>query len=239
MLSPPNAGEVNDQTYSHAKFNAPWVTHDGTGDSRVYLVGVRNRGNGSRSTSPQSYHVSFRNSHAWKGVTAPNLNTQSTPYQLLGSAIFRSAGLTIAESRAVQVRVNGVNLAGAGAPSYGFYCANEVQNNDFADHHFPLDSSGNLYRGFRQDSVGGANLRDQSAGQPATTADPTPYRVNYFKETNESEDKWADLSGLTKTLAKGTSIPASYTAIYTGDYVRGVQAAVRRRDEPDDDACRL
>ena len=222
---PYNAGETNDQTYSHAKFNATCVTHDGTSDSIVYLAGVRNRGNGSRSASPQSYNVSFRNSDTWKGVTALNLNTQNTSYQLLGSAIFRKAGLTVAESRAVQVRVNGANLAGAGAPAYGFYVANEVQDTGFADHHFPLDSSGNIYRGFRQDSAGGANLRDQSAGQPAATAAPTPYRVNYFKQTNESEDKWADLIGLTKTLAKGTSIAASYTATYTGDYVSAVQAA--------------
>ncbi len=222
---PYNAGETNDQTYSHARFNATWVTHDGTGDAIVYLAGVRNRGNGSRSTSPQSYNAAFRNSDAWKGVTALNLNTQNTPYQLLGSAIFRKAGLTVAESRAVQVRVNGSNLAGSGAPSYGFYCANEVQDTDFAGDHFPLDSSGNIYRGFREDSVGGANLRDQSAGQPAATADPTPYRVNYFKQTNQSEDKWADLIGLTKTLAKGTSIPANYAATYTGDYVTAVQAA--------------
>jgi Lamin Tail Domain/CotH kinase protein len=222
---PYNPGETNDQTYSHARFNATWITHDGTGDSIVYLAGVRNRGNGSRSLLPQSYNVAFRNSDAWKGVTALNLNTQNTPYQLLGSAIFRKAGLTMAESRAVQVRVNGANLAGSGAPSYGFYVANEVVNTDYADHHFPLDSSGNIYRGFRQDTVGGANLRDQSAGQPAATADPTPYRVNYFKETNESEDNWADLIGLTKTLSKGTSIAASYTATYTGDYVSAVQAA--------------
>jgi hypothetical protein len=222
---PYNAGEVSDQTYSHAKFNATWVTHDGTGDSIVYLAGVRNRGNGSRSALPQNYNVTFRNSDAWKGVTSLNLNTQNTPYQLLGSAIFRKAGLTTAESRAVQVRVNGANLAGSGAPSHGFYVANEMVNSDFAAHHFPLDSSGNIYRAFRQDPVGGANLRDQSAGQPAATADPTPYRVSYFKQTNQSEDDWSDLIGLTKTLAKGTSAPATYTATYTGDYVSAVQAA--------------
>jgi hypothetical protein len=221
---PFNPGEATDQTYSHAQFNATWITHDGTGDACVYLSGARNRGNGSRSTQPQSYNVDFRQDDTWKGITSLNLNTQNTPYQLLGSAIFRKAGLTMAESRAVQVRVNGQNLAGSGAPSYGFYCANEVQNTDFADHHFPLDSSGNLYRALRQDSSGGANLRDQSGGQPAATADPTPYRVNYFKQTNQSEDKWSDLIGLTKTLAKGTSA-ANYTTSYTADYVAAMQAA--------------
>jgi hypothetical protein len=126
---PFNPGEANDQTYSHARFNATWVTHDGTGDALVYLAGVRNRGNGSRSLLPQSYNVAYLNSDTWKGITSLNLNTQNTHAQLIGSALYRKAGLTMAESRAVQVRVNGANLASSGAPSYGFYAANEVQNN--------------------------------------------------------------------------------------------------------------
>ncbi len=221
---PFNPGEDTDQTFSHAKFNATWVTRDGTGEALNYVTGVRNRGNGSRSALPQSYNVSFANIDTWKGITSLNLNTQQTPYQLLGSAIVRKCGLTMAESRAVQVRVNGLNLAGAGSPSFGFYCANETQNSDFVDHHFPLDSSGNLYRGQRIDGIGGANLRDQSFGQPAATADPTPYRVNYFKETNTSEDSWADLIGLTKTLAKA-SANASYVPTYSGDYLTSIAAA--------------
>jgi hypothetical protein len=222
---PFNPGEVNDQTYSHAKFNSTWITRDGTSNRVIYLAGTRNRGNSSRSLLPQSYNVSFLNDNTWKGETSLNLNTQNTPYQLLGSAVFRKAGLAMAESRAVQLRINGANLAGSGAPSYGFYCANETQNSEFADHHFPLDSSGDLYRARRVDTVGGANLRDQSGGQPAETADPTPYRVNYFKETNESEDKWADLIGLTKILAKGTSA-ADYTTTYTADYVNAIEASI-------------
>ena len=224
---PYNAGETNDQTYSHAAFNATWVTLDGAGPALNYLSGARNRGNGSRLSLPQSYNIDFTNEHTWKGVTSLNLNTQQTPYQLLGSAVVRRSGLTMADSRAVQVRVNATNLAGAGSPSFGFYAANEVQDSDFADHHFPLDSSGNLYRGQRIDTLGGANLRDQSASQPAATADPTPYRVNYFKQTNSSEDKWADLIGLTKSLAKGTAA-ADYSVTYSvsaADYETTMLAA--------------
>ncbi|MEO7317738.1 MAG: lamin tail domain-containing protein, partial [Chthoniobacteraceae bacterium] len=222
-----NAGETNDQTYSHARFNTTFVSRDGTGSKLRYLSGTRNRGNSSRYASPQSFNLTFPNADGWNGVHGVNLNTQNTPYQLAGSALFRKAGLATAESRAVQLRWNAVNPAtGTAAPAYGFYVCNEAEDSDFVDHHFPTDSSGNLYRALRQDSVGGANLRDQSAGLPAATADPTPYRVNYFKHTNTSEDKWADLIGLTKTLAKGHSIAATYATSWDADYVTSVQAAV-------------
>ncbi len=220
-----NAGETNDQAYSHARFNATFVSRDGTGMKMRLLSGLRNRGNGSRSSSPQSLNVQFANAGSWNGIHALNLNTQHTPFQLFGSSLMRKAGLVMAESRAVQVRVNATNAAGAGNPAYGFYSCNEVQDSDFCDHHFPLDGSGNLYRGFRNDSGFGADLRDQSAGQPAASADPTPYRVNYFKETNVSEDKWVDLIGLTKSLAKGHS-NAGYVPSWDADFVTSVQASL-------------
>ncbi|HEX2749288.1 MAG TPA: lamin tail domain-containing protein, partial [Verrucomicrobiales bacterium] len=220
-----NPGEATDQTYSHARFNCSFVSRDGTGVKLRYLAGARNRGNGSRSASPQSLNLQFSNAEPWNGVHGLNLNTQHTPFQLFGSALMRKAGLVMAESRAVQVRLNAANAAGAGTPSYGFYACNEVEDSDFADHHYPLDSSGNLYRGFRNDNGFGADLRDQSAGVPAATADPTPYRINYFKETNVSEDRWADLIGLTKALAKGHST-TGYAATYDADFVTAIQSAM-------------
>src|SRR5262249_32944918 len=50
--SPAAPFPTTDQTSSHAKFNATWITRDGTGESFVYLTGVRNRGNGSRGLLP-------------------------------------------------------------------------------------------------------------------------------------------------------------------------------------------
>lgn len=220
-----NAGETSDQTYSHARFNGTFISRDGTGMNLQYLAGTRNRGNGSRNTQPQSMNIQFPNGDAWNGIHGLNLNTQHTPFQMFGSALMRKCGLVMAESRAVQVRVNATNSAGTGNPAYGFYSCNEAQDSDFCDHHFPLDSSGNLYRGFRNDSGFGADLRDQSAGQPAATADAAPYKVNYFKETNVSEDQWADLIGLTKTLAKGHST-AGYAPSWDADFVTSIQATV-------------
>lgn len=224
---PFNPGETNDQTYSHARFNTTFVSRDGTGTKLRYLTGARNRGNGSRISQPQSLNLSFSNSDGWNGIHGLNLNTQNTPHQLVGSALFRKAGLAMAESRAIQLRWNAANPAsGTSAPAYGFYVCNEAEDSDFADHHFPTDSSGNLYRALRQDAVGGANLRDQSDNPNPALADPTPYRVNFFKHTNASEDKWADLIGLTQTLAKGHSVAATYALSYDADYVTAVRAAI-------------
>lgn len=214
-----------DQTSSHAKMNSTFISFDGTGSQLRYLAGTRNRGHGSRSEQPQSLNVAFTNQVTWNGITSTNLNTQNTPFQLFGSVLYRQAGLAGPDSRVVQVRVNAVNpTSSPAAPAFGFYCCNEVEDSDFADHHFPLDSSGNIYRGQRIDSTnGGADLRNQSNNTNPALADPTPYRVNYFKDTNASEDKWADLIGLTQVLSKGHAA-TNYTATYDADFVPAMQS---------------
>ena len=50
--------------------------------------------------------------------------------------------------------------------------------------------------------------------------------MNYFKHTNTSEDKWADLIGLTQKLAKGHSVTATYATSYDADFVTAIQSAV-------------
>ena len=179
-------------SFSHAQFNATLVSVDGQGTELRYLVGVRNRGNGSRGKSPQSFRVNFRNDEHWKNVAAINLNSQYTHSQLFGSVLYRRVGLPTQSARPVQVRVNNRNLASSGPPSYGFYVCNEVLNSEFANHVFPLDSSGNLYRGIRLRAPG-ANLHYEGES-------PDPYRENYFKHTNTSEDDWTDLIRLTHIL---------------------------------------
>ena len=235
-----NAGTIpfpptSDQTLSHARFNATWISHDGTGAKLRYLAGPRNRGNGSRSAQPQSFNVQFPNDNTWNGQVNINLNTQHTPWQLFGSAIFRKADLPAPESRAVQMRVNGGNPTSAGAPSYGFYVCNEFQNSEFADHHFPLDSSGNIYRSqrlFEGTTAGGTNIPN---GGDLAKIVPAPgetmslvdlYKLNYRKETNVSEDNWDDLIGLTGALAKGHSgASVNDPTTYDADYVTRIEAS--------------
>ncbi|MGH8048066.1 MAG: lamin tail domain-containing protein, partial [Chthoniobacterales bacterium] len=220
------------QTYSHARMNATFISFDGTGSEVRYLAGVRNRGNGSRDAQPQSFNVGFTNADPWSGHVSINLNTQETPWQLFGSALFRKAGLAAPESRQVQLRMNAANPASsASEPAYGFYACNEVQDSEFADHHFPLDSSGNIYRGQRVDqtSPSGKTALDGASllyiipgvGEPLSLVEL--YKLDYFKETNASVDDWSDLIGLTQALAKGHS-DASFNATYDADYVAAVSA---------------
>lgn len=190
--SPSAPYDTSDQTRSHAQFNATFISVDGAGTTVRYQAGIRNRGNGSRSASPQSFRVNFPNDSDWKDVTAINLNSQQPHAQLFGSALYRHAGLPTQEARAVHVLLNGEDLAVANPDPFPYYVCNEVLDSDFIDRQFPHDSSGNLYRGIRL-TGDGANLAYEGE-------DPDPYRENYFKRTNTSEDDWTDLIELTGVL---------------------------------------
>ena len=228
-------GETNDQTFSHARFNACFISVDGTGTDVRYRVGIRNRGNGSRSRQPQGLNVAFPNDDPWQGATQVNFNTQYTPYQLLGAVLFAQAGVPAPQSRAVQVRWNATDPAAAGgSPSYGFYACNEAWNSDLTDHRYPTDSSGNLYRGirlFEGTTSGGTSVPNGgdfskiTPGTSETLSLVQLYKLNYQKETNTSEDVWTDLIGLTAALAKGHSGTLYTDAVtYDSDYVSAVRA---------------
>ncbi len=192
----PQPSPFSDQTRSHAQFNATFISQDGTGTELRYLVGVRNRGNGSRTKSPQGLRLHLRNDELWNRVSALNLNSQYTPSQLLGSGLYQRAGIPAAGSRPVRLRVNNRDLETAGSPNFGFYVANEVINSEFAARVFPGDSSGNLYRGIRL-TGNGADLAYEGD-------DVGPYRANYFKQSNTSQDDWRDLVGLCRALDDST-----------------------------------
>ena len=223
----PLVSGVGDQTLSEVRVNATFISRDGTGTELRYRCGLRNRGNSSRSMQPQSYKVVFTENEKWDDVTGLNLNTQNTVHQLLGSAVFRKAGVTMALARAVQVRVNAANpTSSTASPAYGFYVANEEFGSAFADAHYPLDSSGNIYRALQMiysSSVPGGDLGDWSDNPDPALADPAPYRVHYFKHTNESQDDWSDLIALTQKLAKGRS-PTLNAPTWDADYADAVRS---------------
>ena len=212
---------------SQARYNATFITVDGTSTELRYLTGVRNRGHGSAVLQPQSFSLAIPNDWDWNGRTALNFNAQYSYLQLLGRAFLRRAGLVVAESRPVQIRVNNVDPTGGSvrAPSFGFYVCNEFQDSAFADHHFPTDGNGNIYSVRRTDSAP-FQEGDFTYLAPAGRNGADPYRTVYSKNTNASEDDWSDLIALTRSLAKGRATTLLATPSWEADYVASVRATV-------------
>src|SRR5256714_4637566 len=206
---------------SDATMNATLITMDGvvTGGSSTqlrYNVGVRNRGHGTRQSNPNNYHLEIPGDRKWKNQTGINLNSQYAQAQLLGSAIFRRLEVPMADSRAVQVRVNSTNLmATVGSDSFGSYAANEQYNNDFVKRSFPLDSQGNSYRGIRQAALCDPLYANSVAdlGWNGANYSVAAYTNAYFKENHLLENDWSDLISLigVLNLTNGTTA-ATYVA---------------------------
>ena len=187
-------GSVRDQAFSHAQMNGTFVSVDGQDILVRYNVGIRNRGNGSRTPPPNNYHVNFPKDRLWKGVSTININSKFTYVQTLGHAVFQMAGLPALGATRVQVRVNGENLAPRDPERmYGSYVHLEVYDSDWAARHYPDDSGGNLYR-----CVSLARHCDlRYRGD-----DPTTYgQVDWYgKQTNTAEADWSDVIELTYAL---------------------------------------
>ncbi|MGC9035452.1 MAG: lamin tail domain-containing protein [Verrucomicrobiia bacterium] len=174
-----------------AEMNGTFIATDDTGTEIRYLCGYRNRGNGTRSATPHNFRVNIPNDKRWKGQQAFNLNTMYTHSQVMGTVMFRKAGLPIEDSIFVRVRVNGADLANSGSPQYGCYVHLEELNTDWAQNHYPLDGGGNLYRCMRV-----ADLKYQGTNWVNYTING----YNYSKQSNKSENDWSDLINLTYVL---------------------------------------
>lgn len=183
---------VSSWSLSHSEMNGTFISHDGTGPEVRYLVGIRNRGNASRGKRPNNFRVNFRSDAKWRGIEALNINSQYPHVQYAGSVLYRLSGLPTQTARPVLIRANNVDPTERFSGKFSFYACNEVLDSDFADAHFPNDPSGNIYRGIRLHNMG-ANLAYLGD-------DPEPYKQNYFKRTNKSEDDWSDLFELTRVL---------------------------------------
>jgi hypothetical protein len=172
-----------------SQMNATFISVEGTGMQLRYNVGLRNRGHGSRNGPPNNQHVAFVDDKPWNDRSALSFNCRNPPGQIMGSAIFRMAGLAAAFTTPAQLRINGVNLATANM--YGVYARLDATDSFFAKQHFPNDPDGNLYACFRD--AGEAELR-------YVGTNPNAYRPSYFKETNASQDDWSDLIHLVDVL---------------------------------------
>lgn len=176
--------------------NADGVMDNGTSTQVRYNCGFRNRGHGTRTAVPHNFHVAFPKDRLWKGRAGLNLNTHYTHSQELGSAVFRRLAMPIAESRPVQVRVNGGNLAKSGQEQFGSYAANEVVGADLVQRQFPLDDGGNLYRGIR-DMIPGISADADLVWHGSSY---NSYTNAYAKENNKVANDWSDLVHLIDVL---------------------------------------
>ncbi len=203
-------GSHGNDAYSHAQMNGTFISVEGDGVRCRYNVGIRNRGKGSRTPPPNNYRVNFLGDRTWKGVSAININSKYTYLQHLACAIFQAAGIPTQDARRVQVRVNGRDLSVADpARMYGSYVHVEVYDSDWADHHLPDDSAGNLYRCVS--NVRHCDLRYHGEA-PARYEGPEWYA----KATNAGVNDWSDLIQLTRAL----------DASPDGTYVQDVEAVI-------------
>ncbi len=195
----------SDGQNSNAEMNGTFLSVEGTGVECRYLCGFRNRGHHTRCTEPPNYRVNFPNDRLWKGQRALNLNSEASYVQVFGAAIAKKAGVPGYDSRAAQVRVNNANLALPSTGMFGSYAANEVEGAAFAEHHFPLDPDGNLYR---------VNREPLPADFVWRGDDPAAYTNTYAKATHKSENDWSDLIGLHRILgATDLFTPANARAV--------------------------
>jgi hypothetical protein len=190
-------GSRDPDSRSRARMNGTFISVD-EGQMQVrYRVGICNRGQGTRRIDNagdhdyrNNYHVDFPHDQPWNNVTAMIINNRYGYIQLLGSAVWQAAGLTAADARAIQLRINGRNLAQTNEHMYGSYVALEVIDSDFTKRHFPTDPDGNAYVCANSS---GANLDYKDDN-------PNSYRKYYEKATNVAEDDFNDLINLVYVL---------------------------------------
>ena len=178
---------------SDAQVNGTFVSHDGTRTECHHLVGIRDRGHGSRGRKPDNFRVNFRSDALWKNRTALNLNGQYSWSQHLGATLSLKAGAVGSHAWEVRMRVNNQDPAASGFAerTNGFYAANEVVNSQWAEWHFPGDNSGNLYRARRDIAPSDFGYRGEN---------PDDYRNTWFKASNTAADDWSDLIGMLRVL---------------------------------------
>lgn len=177
-----------------AHFNASFIAQLDDEFSTYYQCGMRLRGSGTRSRYPRNLRLELPTTESWQGSSELNLNTQFTYNQLLGSLFYREAGLPVYESKAVQVRLNGVNhtapenstVARPFHHHFGMYVHNEPVNSRYVKVHYPQDAEGNLYR-----MAGSGTSWDYFPGSQNLGADYSS--VGWDKENNAAIDDWTDL----------------------------------------------
>jgi parallel beta-helix repeat protein len=153
-----------------------------------YNVGVRYRGESSRTMMPRPYRIKFRDAQEFEDRERLNLVSDELGREALAYDLFQRAGLPASDTRFVTLYIN-ENLE-------GHYLDIENVDNEFLRAHFPGDDGGNLYRGYSPDEQGA----DLSYRGP----DPDAYRPYYLKKNNKDADDYSDIIALTDALTNSS-----------------------------------
>ena len=199
-----------------------------------YNIVERYRGQSSLNQHPHSFRIGFPASTPLQSelgfpITKMNLMAQEPDRQFLGYGFFGSAfGGSIPVAKAQFVRLDTNPLSHGGIDDYAMVNV-EKEDEDF------LDSQGGAITPLRFPGACSVSLTTCSAdtecpsGQTCVRrdtgniykgvlsgdlqyrgTDPNSYRTSYEKETNETDDIWTDLIGLTSVLDADTTPDASY-----------------------------
>jgi hypothetical protein len=220
----------NADSDSDAEMNATFISQDGTGLKVRYLVGVRNRGFGSRLPPPgfptsHNYYVAFRSDELWEGRQAIQLNCQYPHSQVLGAMLMDRAGIAPQSAAIVRLRLNGADRAATGALQYGRYVRIEPMNGEWAERHFPEDPDGNIYRlDDHEPNPAGVIPGDLGSGEfRFEGTNPSAYADTFLKDTNKDADNWSDLIEFSRVVsAPATGGTVAQPAIANDAYVAAV-----------------
>ncbi len=168
--------------------NATFIATDGVAEDVFYEVGLRNRGNGSRSHNPHNLRLNLPHDRPYKGYKSLNINAQRPYAQALGSAVFRYADIGAADVVQVKVLTNGVDRADVGNDMFGHYIWIEAMDSELVENHWPDDNGGNFYKCNYYLPGGRTDATLRYLGD-----DPDLYRNEYNKQTNVAADDFSDL----------------------------------------------
>ena len=175
------------------------VIRDGSGTTVRHACNLR-----QREASPKAWSLTFPSGGAWQGRQSVNLNADRPHCQAFGAAVFSRAGLPAAAVETVEVRMNGVNAAVSGSPSYGRFALSEPFDAAWAARQFPASAGGNLYR---MDDSGPGTHGELGYETPATAAN---YAETYLKVSGPAPHDLADIIALTDKLSNAPQ--ATYRA---------------------------
>ncbi len=217
------------QEHSDARFNGTFISHDGEGVKTRYRCAIGNRGQSTALGPPNNYHVGFTNQDTWNGRTTTGINSRFPYSQALGTALYTRAGVAPQDTAIVKVRLNGVDLAQAGATMYGRYARVEGRGSVWAKHHYPNDGDGNFYRlDYHYPGVDGVPAGNLALGEFRYEGETgTNYGDTFIKESNLDANDYTDLVGLCKIVsAPITGGTAGQPAIADSAYVAALSAVL-------------